>query len=353
MAARSRPRPHQADAPDVPSERAQFSRELAALHAKPLWERSIDMGPGNDVVPCIWRWRDLRPQLLRAAELISTAEAERRVLMLENPGIAGSTYTTTCINAGLQIIMPGEVAPAHRHSTNALRFIVEGSGAYSTVEGERVAMQPGDFVLTPYWTWHDHGHAGSEPVVWLDALDNPIAKMLGAMFREHSPHATHPVTRAANEAGLRWGEHLLPVGVNVPGLASPLMVYPYERTRATLLKLARLGPVDPVHGVKLRYANPANGGYPFPTMAVFIQWLPSGFAGAEYRATDGTIFCVVEGRGRIRFGAQVLDFEPRDIFVAPSWTQYTLDADDECILFSCSDRAAQEALGFWREQRPE
>lgn len=349
MAQRSSARPKVAA---TSPERAEFTRGLARFHAKPLWERTINMGVGNDVVPCIWRYRDLRPELLRAAALVTTHEAERRVLMLENPGIAGTTYTTTCINSGLQIILPGEVAPAHRHSTNALRFIIEGTGAYSTVEGERVMMQPGDFVLTPYWTWHDHGHQGTEPVVWLDALDNPIAKMFGAMFREPYPAEVHPVTRAPNEANMRYGEHLLPVGVKVPGLASPMMVYPYERTRETLMKLARLGPVDQRHGVKLRYANPATGGYPFPTIAVFIQWLPAGFQGATYRATDGMIYCVVEGRGRVRFGERTWTFEPHDIFVAPSWTEYSLEAEGECILFSYSDRAAQEALGFWRESKP-
>ena len=135
------------------SELARLSRDLESLNAKPLWERTARMGPGSPAVPTIWRYRDMRPQLLRAVELITAKEAERRVFMLENPGLAGTGYITNSLYCGLQVIKPGEIAPAHRHTPNALRFIIEGEGAYSTIEGERVAMHPGDFVLTPGWTW--------------------------------------------------------------------------------------------------------------------------------------------------------------------------------------------------------
>lgn len=332
------------------AERAAYRKELLSLNAKPLWERTMVMGPGNDAVPAIWHYRDMRPRLLRAAELVTTEEAERRVLMLENPGLPGSTYILTSVYSGLQVILPGEIARAHRHSTNAMRFILEGKGAYSSVEGERVMMNPGDFVLTPYWTWHDHGHVGSEPVIWLDALDNPVAKFFGAMFRENYPGETQPVTAAPDEAETRYGNHLLPVNYKAGARSSPLMLYPYERTRETLYKLARLGPIDPAQGVKLRYASPANGSYPFPTLAVFIQWLPAGFAGISYRATDGTVMCCVEGRGSIAFGDRTFDFEKGDVWCCPPWISYRFTTTDECVVFSYSDRAAQEALGFWREE---
>ena len=134
-------------------ELAKLSHDLKALNAKPLWERTMRMGPGSPAIPAIWRYRDMRPQLLRAVEHNTAKEAERRVLMLENPGLPGSGYITNSLYCGLQVIKPGEIAPAHRHSPNALRFIIEGEGAYSTVEGEGVPMHPGDFVLTPGWTW--------------------------------------------------------------------------------------------------------------------------------------------------------------------------------------------------------
>jgi gentisate 1,2-dioxygenase len=335
----------------VDSERARFSRELEALDMRPLWERVMRLKPGTAAVPAIWRWQDVRPRLARACELITTREAERRVLMLENPALRGSTFITTTIYAGLQIILPGEIAPTHRHTPNALRFIVEGEGAYTAVDGERVMMHPGDFVTTPGWTWHDHGNVGAEPVVWLDGLDVPFANILGAHFREDYPEERQPLARAEGEALARYGAGLLPLDYRPLGHASPLLCYPFERTREALARLARGGAPDPAHGYKLRYAHPGTGAHPFPTMAVFMQCLPQGFAGRTYRATDGTAFCVVEGRGTVAIGDKSFEFAPHDVFVVPSWEPYRLSAATEAVLFGYSDRAAQEALGFWREHR--
>ena len=260
-------------------ELAKLSFDLKALNAKPLWERTTRMGPGSPAVPAIWRYRDMRPQLLRAVELITAKEAERRVFMLENPGLPGSGYITNSLYCGLQVIKPGEIAPAHRHSPNALRFIIEGEGAYSTIEGERVPMHPGDFVLTPGWTWHDHGHLGSAPVIWLDALDNPFGQFFGAIFRENYPGDAHPVSQAEGAAAARYGSNLMPVEYRPQRRASPLLAYPYDRTREALDRVARDEPLHPAHGAKMRYANPNDGGYVYPTLAVFIQWMPKGFSG--------------------------------------------------------------------------
>ena len=226
---------------------------------------------------------------------------------------------------------------------------MEGEGAYTAVEGERVMMHPGDFVITPGWTWHDHGNVGAEPVVWLDGLDTPFANLFGAHFREDYPEETQAGTRAQGDAGARYGANLLPLEYKAQG-RSPLLSYPYERTREALERLARNGSPDPAHGFKLRYVNPATGGHPFPTMAVYMQWLPAGFRGARYRGTDGAVFCVVEGRGRATIAGRDLAYAPHDVFVAPSWEFVRLEADTDSILFSYSDRAAQEALGFWREE---
>jgi gentisate 1,2-dioxygenase len=332
------------------SELGQFSQDLAALNAKPLWERTMRMQPGSPALPAIWRYRELRRQLVRAVDLITTREAERRVLMLENPGLPGSTYITNSLYAGLQIIMPGEVAPAHRHWPNALRFILEGEGAYSTVEGERVMMRPGDFVLTPGWTWHDHGHIGTEPVIWLDALDNPFGQFFGAIFRENYTGESQPLSHADGDSSARYGANMLPIDYRPNRPASPILVYPYQQTRAALAQLARSGPLHPAHGIKMRHVNPATGGYPLPTIATFMQWLPAGFAGRRYRSTDGTVFAVVEGSGGVSVGDSSFEFVPRDVFVVPPWTSYQFRAQEECVLFSYSDRAAQDALGYWREE---
>src|SRR5262245_52643156 len=148
-------------APLPNSDFARLSRDLRTLNAIPAWEHRAHRASGSPATPMLWRYRDMRPQLLRAIELITATEAERRVLRLENPGLAGTGLIINSLTCGLQVIHPGEVAPAHRHAQNALRFIIEGDGAYSTVGGERVVIRPGDLVLTPGWSWHDHGHLGS------------------------------------------------------------------------------------------------------------------------------------------------------------------------------------------------
>jgi gentisate 1,2-dioxygenase len=314
----------------VNSDLARFSKDIAAFGMKPLWERIMRLKPGTAARAAIWRWKDTRPLLMRACELITARQAERRVLMLENPSLVGTTFATPTLYAGLQAILPGEIARTHRHTPNALRFVIEGEGAYTAVDGQRIAMHPGDFVVTPNWTWHDHGNDGTAPVVWLDGLDTAFANLLGAHFREDYPEESQRVSKAAG--------------------ASPILSYPYERTRAALEELSKTGDPHPSHGWKLRYANPATGADAFPTMAAFLQRLPKGFAGRECRSTDGAIYCVVEGRGSVGIGTARYEFAPHDVFVVPSWDACRFAAASDCMIFSYSDRAAQEALGFWREE---
>ena len=338
---------------------ADFSAHISGLDLSPLWERKARLVPGSDCVPAVWRYAQLRPLLAQAAELISKKQAERRVLVMENPSLRGSSFITNSLYAGLQIILPGEVAPSHRHTPSALRFVVEGEGAYTAVAGERIPMRPGDFVVTPPWAWHDHGNLGSEPVVWLDGLDTPFASLFGAHFRENFPTDSHPVLHAEGST-LHWhGANMQPLAPLRPGEAAgdtphpQLLVYPFERSRAALHALARDGTsaVDPSHGHKLRYVNPGNGRDAFLTMAAFMQLLPAKFRGTRYRATDGTVFCVAEGTCRVEMGGTVHALQPHDVFVVPPWEHFRLEADDDCLLFSYSDRAAQQALGYWREDR--
>jgi gentisate 1,2-dioxygenase len=328
---------------------AAFSRDTRTHHLAPLWERTMRMQPGSPCVPALWPYAATRPLLARAAELISKRDAERRVLVLENPALRGAYQITQSLFAGLQIILPGEIAPSHRHTPNALRFIIEGEGAYTAVDGERTPMSPGDFVVTPNWTWHDHGNLGSNPVVWLDGLDTPFAQFFGAMFRENHPQESQPVTRATGDAAACYGSNLLPVDYVASDTRTPLLRYPYARTREALEQLAKNTALHPVHGAKLRYTNPATGGHVFPTMAAYMQLLPKGFDSSGYRCTDGAVYCVVEGRGAVVCGDERREFAPHDCFVIPPWQAHRFTAQSDCVLFSFSDRAAQEALGFWCE----
>ena len=154
--------------------------------------------PRPQTRPTHWRYETLRPLLMRAGELTPMEKAERRVLVLENPAIRGASQITKSLYAGLQLILPGEIAPSHRHVASALRFIIEGDGGgYTAVDGERTRMYTGDFVLTPSWTYHDHGNLGTSPVVWLDVLDVPIVNTFESSFAEHHPQQTQPVSISA------------------------------------------------------------------------------------------------------------------------------------------------------------
>jgi len=213
-------------------------------------------------------------------------------------------------------------------------------------------MQPGDFIITPSWTWHDHGNEATGPVVWLDGLDIPLVRFLDAGFAENYLTAQQPVARSEGTAAARYAANMLPLDYDAPhGRTSPIFTYPYQRAREALATLARGEDADPWHGTKLRYVNPATGGYPTPTIAAFLQLLPPGFAGRPYRSTEGSVFCVAEGRGRARLGDEVFAYSQHDVFVAPSWTRIALEAEVESVLFSFSDRPVHEALGVLREEK--
>ena len=299
----------------------------------------------------IWHFDDAKDYLLEAGGLITAKEAERRVLILENPGLRGQSKITTSLYAGLQIVLPGEVAPAHRHSQSALRFVMDGSGAHTSVDGERTSMQFGDFVITPPGAWHDHGNDSPEPMVWLDGLDIPIVSMFDASFAEEHHEDQQPIDRQAGDSGWRFGANMLPVDYKSSRVVSPIFNYPYDRSREALRHLVTQGDLDPCHGIKMRYINPVDGGWAMPTIAPCLQLLPNGFRSHPYRSTDATVFVVTEGTGRTTINDQVFEWRPKDIFVVPSWHTVTHEADCESVLFSYSDRVCQEKLGLWREDR--
>ena len=340
--------------PETTPQRREFYGRLDKTSTAPLWEvlaRIIPPEPTPETVAALWRYDELRPLLLEAGGLLTEKEAERRVLVLENPGARGQSRITQSLYAGLQLILPGEIAPCHRHAASALRFVLEGKGGYTAVNGERTTMHPGDFILTPSWTYHDHGNPGDTPVIWLDGLDVPMVNMFDTSFAEHYPGEVQPNTIEDGDALVRYGANMLPVDYVPKSLASPIFNYPYSRSREALDELSRNGPPHECHGIKMRFVNPATGGSPMPTMGAFMQWLPAGFKGKPYRATDATVFSVVEGSGETKVGDTVMRWKKRDHFVVPSWAKVVHKAAGEAVLFSFSDRPVQERLDLWREDR--
>lgn len=340
------------------TERQALYQRMAPLHLTPLWEVLHTLVPPQPAVrtqPMCWRWAEVQPFIEASGRAITAEEAVRRVLILENPGWAGQSRITSTLYAGLQLILPGEVAPSHRHSQSALRFIVSGRGAYTAVDGERTTMQPGDFIITPAWTWHDHGNEGGEPVVWLDGLDIPIVSFFEAGFAENDTRKSQAVTRAEGSSLARWGASMLPLDARSPfGRTSPIFSYPYVRSREALATLARHAVPDAHRGTLLRYANPTTGGHPIPTIAAWLQLVQAGQATRPWRCTAGSVYSVVEGRARITLegsaGSARYEVGPRDHFVQPPWHTMTIDATDDCVLFGYSDAPLQEAAGLLREE---
>ena len=339
--------------PKVDADRKAFYGKIDKSNVTPLWEvlhGLITATPNTPCKPYLWKWDTVWPWIQEAGQLITAKEAERRVLVLENPGLRGRSRITHSLYAGLQLILPGEVAPAHRHSQSALRFILQGSGAYTAVDGEKVTMNVGDFVITPSWTFHDHGNPSSEPMVWMDGLDVPIVELFDAQFLERPASESQHTNRDQRENLALFGNTMKPVEYKHNSRTSPLFWYPYDRTREALETMKKGHDPHACWGYKLQYTNPVSGGWAMPTIGTFMQMLPKGFRGKPYRSTDSTVYAAVEGKGRCVVNGETLSFGPKDVFVCPSWMPYTLEADEQAVIFSYSDRPVQQALDLWREQ---
>jgi gentisate 1,2-dioxygenase len=338
---------------NIEAVREAYYDRISKYDMAPLWKvmaSVVTKEPVTHCVPALWRFKDAKAMVMESGPLITAEEAERRVLVLENPALRGQSKITNSLFAGIQMILPGEVAPAHRHVSSAIRFVLDGEGAYTAVDGEKSIMAPGDFVITANWAPHDHGNEAKEPMLWLDVLDFPMVNFFETSFAEQFPGKTQPTGRGDGDSLAFYGSGVLPdnAGPARPD-SSPVINYTYARTRPIVERMKKAGDIDKRHGARVRYVNPITGGPVLPTMGAYLALLPEGFKGEPYRATDGTVFVCVEGKGTTKVGDKTLEWGPNDVFVVPPWMRYAHQAAKESVLFSISDRPAQEALGIWRE----
>jgi gentisate 1,2-dioxygenase len=340
---------------NIEAMREDFYKRIAQHSMTPLWkvmDSVVTKEPVTRCAPVVWHFDDIKRLVMESGPLITAEEANRRVLILENPAMKGESKATNTLFAGVQMILPGEIAPAHRHVSSAIRFVLDGEGAYTAVEGEKSYMSPGDFVITANWAPHDHGNTGKVPMLWLDVLDFPQINFFETSFAEQFGSATQPTNRGDGDSLAFYGSGVLPDGTPARLSSSPVINYTYARTRPIVARMLKAGDIDKRHGARVRYANPINGGPVLPTMGANLAMFPKGFKGEPYRSTDGTIFVCAEGKGRTKVEGEVLEWGPWDVFVVPPWKRYAHETDKESVIFSISDRPSQEALGIWREDTP-
>lgn len=328
----------------------ELYESLTPLNYEPLWtmKGALTKEPATRMVPVLWHYEEARQLILRAGELISAEDADRRVLAFKNPGSSEHEVAraTDTLWAAIQLVMPDEVAPSHRHTAAALRYIIEGEGGYTVVDGRRVNMESGDFLLTPNWTWHEHGHAGSGPMIWLDGLDLPMVNTLRLVFTEFEGEEmpSRPLPASALSSGQ--------VRPRFDGAGdAPMLVWKLADVEATL---DAFGDAEgsPYDDLIVEYRDPATNGPVMTTMSASMQLLRPGVQTKSHRHTSSHVYHVVRGVGSSWISGERFDWGPGDTFALPTWAEHSHanTSPESALLFSFSDEPAIEALGLLREQ---
>jgi gentisate 1,2-dioxygenase len=327
-----------------------FEKELLV----PLWTEIGDLMPTTPkpaAQPHAWSWQALLPLAQRSGDLVPVGRGgERRAIALANPGLGGAPFATPTLWAAIQYLGPGENAPEHRHTQHAFRFVVDGEGVWTVVDGDPVAMRRGDFLLTPGWQFHGHHNVSSEPMAWIDGLDIPFAHYLGSTFFELGPDQVSSTDTPDRSRSERLWAHpgLRPLSQSRPA-HSPIAAYRWEHTDAALAEQLALedeghpGVVEPGHAA-VRFTNPATGGDVLPTIRAEFHRLRAGTRTAEVREVGSAVWQVFEGAGTVRIAEQEWRVEHGDLFVVPSWAPLTLSAETGLDLFRFSDSPIVEAL---------
>ncbi len=341
---------YHADEPELDA----YYADIEQAHLQPLWEMSglLTPTPVVKAVPYRWGAGELQKLATRAGELVPIDRGgDRRVLAMSNPGLKGAPFISGTLWAAVQFLQAGEVAPAHRHTPAALRFVLEGGGAYTLLDGDPVAMSRGDLVLTPSWVYHEHHNPSSEPMMWLDVLDLPMVAALDAVFFEEGPseEADESVAdRSASELRYGQGSGLVPTGVSARAHQrphSPLMVYRWADTDAALHALLELGDG---REAEVRYRDPSKDCDVMPTLRCEMRRIVAGHRTMADQQTGTRVCAVLNGAGTARLAGQEFALSPGDVFVVPSWCQHQIEADSTLDIFTTSDAPVLDALGLFR-----
>ena len=328
---------------------------LAAANVQPLWELSdlLTSEPRPNTAPFRWKAVELWKLATRSGELVPVERGgDRRVLAMANPGLGGAPFISTTLWAAMQYLLPGETAPPHRHTPAALRFILDGEGVSTTVDGDPVAMARGDLILTPSWTFHAHFNSGPSAMMWLDVLDLPLVGALEAIFFEpgRSRELHSGPQRSSAERRYGQGPGLVPAGQDAPPSRpahSPLTVYRWADTDTALDALLE---VNGSNEATLRYTDPSRGSDVMPTLRCEMTRLLTETSSVSTRQAGSRVMAVLNGQGRVDIGAQTFSLDRGDVFVVPSWNTCRLHADADLDLFACSDAPVLEALSLFRSE---
>jgi gentisate 1,2-dioxygenase len=334
--------------------------KLTEAHMVPLWTQLDELMPPRPVPrarPYVWRWSELYPLAQRAGDLVPVGRGgERRAIALANPGLGGMPFATPTLWAAIQYLGPHEVAPEHRHTQNAFRFVLEGEGVWTVVNGDPVAMRRGDFLLTPGWNFHGHQNVTNAPMAWLDGLDIPFVHQTDGSFFEFGPDdLTDTSTPERSRAERLWGHPgLQPVALLGSRASSPLPVYRWENTDRALTDQLALeaegapATLEPGHAA-IRFSNPTTGGDVLPTIRADFHRLREGVGTAPRQEVGSSVWQVFTGTGTAVIDGVEHKLEHGDVFVVPSWAEFELHADEAVDLFRFSDAPIFEALHQYRE----
>ena len=336
---------------------SQLYDDMQAHSLIPLWrieEATLLTQPKAGTLAWLWKWVDLYDVAERAGRLVSVERGgDRRAIALANPGLQGKPFATPTLWAAVQWLNGHEVAPAHRHTAQAVRFIIDGSGSWSTVEGDRVFLERGDFVLTPAWLWHDHGSKSDERAIWMDALDIPLNNYLDASFFEPYPEEVQEVTKAPSTTVLKYGVGQMRPAWEPRSLEYPPMhTYKWAATEQALNNLAQVD-ASPFDDVALEYTNPHTGGPVMPSFSCWIQMLRPGIFTKAHRHVGSVVYHVHEGHGETIINGTRFAWAKGDMFVVPSWAwheHHNASTEHRAVLFSVRDTPVLVALGKYREQ---